>query len=98
MYILIALVIACSVGLATHYLLPQRELRGVALSPAIATVVAGVVYTALQWAGLAESSIWLWVASLGGGIGLGLAATIAITRSRASRDEAKAEELGLTPR
>ena len=98
MYILIAMVIAASAGLAAHYLLPARELRGVALSPVIATVTAGVVYTALQWAGVGENSVWLWVASLAGGIAAGLIATIALTRSRARRDEERAQELGLTPR
>lgn len=98
MYILIALVLACSVGIAAHYALPGRDLRGVVVSPAIATVAAGAVYTGLQWAGLAQNNIWLWLASVGGGIAIGVAATIALTRSREQRDAARAEELGLTPR
>ena len=54
MYILLALVAACSIGIALHYLLPHRELRGVAVTPAIATSAAALIYTGLQWAGIAR--------------------------------------------
>ena len=34
------------------------------LAPAIGAATAGVLYTILQWAGLAEDNPWLWAASI----------------------------------
>lgn len=98
MFVLIAVVVAGCVGLAAHYLLPHRDRRGVAVAPLAGAVAAGVIYTALQWVGLAESSIWLWLASLGVGILVAIFGTMALTRLRMTRDAARAEALGLTPR
>lgn len=95
MYILLALIAACSLGIGLHYLLPRRELRGVAVTPAIATAVSAAVYTILQWAGVAESSVWLWVASLVGGLGLAALATLLISRTRSRRDAAARQALGI---
>lgn len=97
MFILIAVVISCSVGIAAHFVLPGKDLRGAAVSGAIATVTTAVIYTVLQWAGLAENSIWLWLASLGGGIIASFVGTMFLTRSRARRDAERAVALGLTP-
>ncbi len=98
MYILLAFIAACSVGIALHYSLPQRNLRGVAVTPAIATVATGVIYTVLQWAGLPESSVWLWLASIGGGIAIAVIGTLVLVRVRAHRDARSAAELGIAPR
>lgn len=98
MFILIALVIACAAGIIAHFVLPRRDLRGAALSGALATVTAGVVYTALQWAGLGQDNVWLWVASLGGGIAMGFFGTLALTRLRERHDAERAAALGLTPK
>lgn len=98
MFILIAVVIACAVGITAHFALPGRDLRGAAVSGALATVTAAVVYTVLQWAGLAQDNIWLWLASIGGGIAAGWFGTLALTRSRARRDAERAEALGLAPK
>lgn len=95
MFVLIALVLSCSAGIAAHFALPGREYRGNALSAAIATVATGVIYTGFQWAGLAESSVVLWLASVGGGILIGVIATVWLTRSRAHRDAARARALGI---
>lgn len=96
MYILIAVIIACSVGIAAHYSLPRRDLRGVALTPAITTVATGVIYTGLQWAGLPETSLWLWLASIVGGIAIGVVSTILLTRARSTADATQAAELGIS--
>jgi len=95
MYILLALIAACALGIAVHFLLPERELRGAALVPGIATALAAIVYTGLQWAGLAETSIWLWLASVVGSVVLAGAAGAAITASRRRSDAAKKAALGI---
>lgn len=98
MFILIAVVIACAAGIIAHFVLPRRDLRGAAVSGALATVTAAVVYTALQWAGLAEDNVWLWVASIGGGVAAGFFGTLMLTRVRERRDAERAVALGLTPK
>ncbi|BDZ38837.1 hypothetical protein [Microbacterium suwonense] len=95
MYILLALIAACSLGIGLHYLLPARSLRGVAVTPAIATAAAAAIYTILQWTGVTESSVWLWVASLGGGLLLAALATIAISVLRTRHDAAARQALGI---
>ena len=91
MYILLALVAACAFGIGVHFLIGGRELRGVALTPAIATVAAGVIYTALQWAGIGQDSIWLWLASIVGSVAIAIVATLVIVAIRRRTDaEAKA--------
>lgn len=95
MYILLALVAACSIGIALHYLLPHRELRGVAVTPAIATSAAALIYTGLQWAGIAEDNGWLWLASIGGGVVLALLATLTLSAQRLHHDARAKQALGI---
>ena len=91
MYILLALIGACVLGIAAHYLIGGRELRGVAVTPAIATALAAIVYTASQWAGVGEDSVWLWLASVLGAVSVAALATVAIVAVRRRTDaEAKA--------
>ena len=95
MYILLALIAACALGVALHFLLPDRELRGVAVTPAIATATAAVVYTGMQWAGIAEDNVWLWVASIGGGVLLALLATLTLSAQRRHSDAQAKAALGI---
>ncbi len=95
MYILLALVGACALGIAAHYMIGGRELRGVALTPAVATALAAVIYTALQWLGVGEDSIWLWLASVVGSVGIAAAATVAIVATRRRGDAAAKAALGI---
>jgi hypothetical protein len=95
MYILLALIGACALGVALHFLLPQRELRGVAVTPGVATAVAAVVYTLMQWAGIGEDSVWLWVASIGGGLAVAALATLALSAARARSDASEKAALGI---
>jgi hypothetical protein len=91
MYILLALIGACALGILAHYLIAGRELRGVVVTPAIATAVSAVVYTGLQWLGLGEDSIWLWLASVLGAAAIAVVATLALVAARRRSDaEAKA--------
>ncbi|MFD5215705.1 hypothetical protein [Microbacterium sp. NPDC058345] len=95
MYILLALIAACAFGVALHFLLPHRELRGVAVTPAISTAAAAAIYTILQWTGIGESSVWLWVASIGGGLVLALLVTLTITAQRRHHDATAKQALGI---
>ncbi len=64
MQILLALIFGAVVGLAAHFLLPHRELRGVALSPLAGAAAAGVSWTLLTWAGIGSDSPVPWVVSI----------------------------------
>ncbi|MBS1696910.1 MAG: hypothetical protein JST25_00715 [Actinobacteria bacterium] len=95
MYILLALIAACVLGVAVHYAIPHRDVRGVALVPAIATAVAGAAYTLGQWAGLKESSVWLWLIALGGAVLASAVTGVILTRVRRHGDAARRIELGV---
>ncbi|MBT2485352.1 MULTISPECIES: hypothetical protein [unclassified Microbacterium] len=91
MYILLALIGACALGIGAHYLIGGRELRGVVVTPAVATAVSAIVYTGMQWAGVGEDSIWLWLASTVGAALVAALATVALVTVRHQADaEAKA--------
>lgn len=93
MHILLALIATIVAGIGVHFALPQRELRGVTLAPAIAGALGGVGYTALTWAGITEGDPLLWVYTIGGSIVLTILATLVITRRRASYDRRERERL-----
>ena len=95
MYILLALIGACALGIAAHFMIGGRELRGVVLTPAVATALAAVVYTGLQWAGVGEDSIWLWLASVLGSVVAAAAATVALVRFRRRADASARAALGI---
>lgn len=95
MYILLALIAACALGIALHFLLPSRELRGVTVTPGIATAVAAIIYTGMQWAGVGQDSIWLWVASIVGSLAVAAVSTLALTSARTRSDAAKRAALGI---
>ncbi|GAB3631079.1 hypothetical protein GCM10027421_04320 [Microbacterium shaanxiense] len=95
MYIVLALIAACALGIAVHYLLPHRALRGTAVVPAIAAAVAAIVYTLMQWSGVGEDSGWLWLASVGGGVVLAAVAGYVLTTIRHRTDAEKKVALGI---
>lgn len=64
MQILLALIFGAVVGLAAHFVLPHRELRGVALAPVTGAVAAAVSWTALTWMGLGADSPVPWIVSI----------------------------------
>jgi hypothetical protein len=95
MYILLALIAACALGIAVHYLLPDRTLRGVVLIPAIATAAAAVIYTVMQWAGVGQDSGWLWLASIVGATVIAAVAGYLLTLSRRNSDATRKAALGV---
>lgn len=95
MYILLALIAACALGIAAHYLVPRRHLRGVAMVPAVATAVAAIVYTAMQWMGVGQDSIWLWVASVVGAVVISVVVGYVVTDRRRRSDASEKAALGI---
>ncbi len=95
MYILLALIGACVLGIAAHFLIGGRDLRGVALTPAIATALSALVYTGLQWLGVGEDSVWLWLASVLGSVVVASVATIAVVAVRRRSDASAKAALGI---
>lgn len=95
MYILLALIAACALGVGAHFLIRDRDLRGTALTPAIATAVSAVVYTGMQWAGVGEDSVWLWLASVLGAVVVAVLATLAVVAVRRRGDARARAALGI---
>jgi hypothetical protein len=95
MYILLALIAACALGIAAHYLIQNRELRGVTVVPAVATASSALIYTIMQWTGVGEDSVWLWLASILGAVVIAAVTGIALTASRQRSDAAKRAALGI---
>lgn len=95
MYILLALLGACIIGIAVHFLIGGREVRGVALTPAIATAASALIYTSLQWSGVGEDSVWLWLASILGAVAVSAIATVVIVAARRRSDASTKAALGI---
>ncbi|MBN9211526.1 MAG: hypothetical protein BGO45_11165 [Microbacterium sp. 71-36] len=64
MQILLALIFGAVVGLAAHFVLPHREVRGVALAPVTGAAAAGVSWTLLTWVGIGFDSPVPWIVSI----------------------------------
>jgi len=95
MYILLALIAACALGIAVHYLLPNRTLRGVAVVPAVATAGSAVIYTVLQWTGVGQDSVWLWLASVVGSLVIAAVVGFVLSVTRRRSDAVKRAALGI---
>lgn len=95
MYILLALIATCAVGIGLHYLLPHRTLRGVAVVPAVATAASAVIYTVMQWSGVGEDSVWLWLTSTVGALAIAGVTGYVLTASRLRSDAEKRAALGI---
>ncbi|WP_298036816.1 hypothetical protein [uncultured Microbacterium sp.] len=95
MYILLALIAACALGIGVHYLIPNRELRGVALVPATATAASAAIYTIMQWSGMSQTNGWLWLASIVGSLAIAAVVGVVLTRRRQTEDAEKKAALGL---
>ncbi|MDQ1137057.1 putative membrane protein YeaQ/YmgE (transglycosylase-associated protein family) [Microbacterium sp. SORGH_AS 1204] len=95
MQILLGLILGAVIGLAAHFTLPHREVRGAALAPLAGAAAAAVVWTALTWMGFGVDAPVLWLVAV-----LAPAATVfallpLLSRARLSRDAADRARLGL---
>jgi hypothetical protein len=95
MLIVLALVAGAAAGLGLHYALPGRALRATALAPMFAAALAGAIWTALTWAGLAEDNPWIWAASLLLPPAVTAAVLALLTRARTAHDARERERLGI---
>ncbi|WP_150957567.1 hypothetical protein [Microbacterium testaceum] len=95
MEILLGLIIGAIVGLAGHFALPQRQLRGVALAPLAGAAASAIVWTALTWMGLGVGSPILWIVAVLAPAVTTFALVTVLTRSRVARDEADRVRLGV---
>jgi hypothetical protein len=64
MEILFVVLAGIILGIAVGAALPRRELRGIALVPAIGGAAASIVWVALTWLGMAWNGGWIWVITL----------------------------------
>lgn len=94
MQILLGLIIGAVVGLAAHFALPHRQLRGAALAPLAGAAAAAVMWTALTWSGLGVDSPILWLVAVLAPAATVLALIPVLTRLRLARDEADRARIG----
>ncbi len=64
MEILFVVLAGVILGIAAGAALPRRELRGIALVPAIGGAAASIFWVALTWFGMAWNGGWIWVITL----------------------------------
>ncbi|WP_139417645.1 hypothetical protein [Agromyces laixinhei] len=80
-------------GFAMQFVVPQRHLRGVAVSGSIGAAVAAVVWVALTWLGWPWDGGWIWVVSLVASALVPAAVLYLITPRRERGDTALFERL-----
>lgn len=95
MEIILALVFGAAVGAAIHFALPHRALRGRALAPVLGTVVAGLAWLALTWAGIGTESPWPWLSAIVLPAAVTAVAVTALTRARLAHDARERARLGI---
>lgn len=95
MQILLGLLIGAVIGLAAHFSLPHRELRGAALAPLAGAAAAGVAWTTLTWIGLGVDAPILWLVTILAPAATAFALVPLITRGRLARDERDRSRLGV---
>ena len=65
------------------------------MNTAIATATTAAVYTIMQWTGVGEGDVLLWVVSIGAGLALAAASTLVLTSQRTRRDTLEKQSLGI---
>ncbi|WP_243227515.1 hypothetical protein [Microbacterium sp. CIAB417] len=93
MEILLALIYGAAVGIAAHFALRGRELRGVALAPMIGAFVGGAVWLALTWAGVTTAEPWLWLAMLVAAPVVVVPVLVVLERVRSAHDARERQRL-----
>jgi quaternary ammonium compound-resistance protein SugE len=80
-------------GLAARYTLPNRELHGSMLVPAIGGSVAAVLWVGFTWLGLAWDGGLIWLFTLLLTAGVVLVVDAVLGRARARKDDVLLDEL-----
>lgn len=86
MEIVYVTVVGAGIGLLLRYLLPGREVYGVALLPALAAAVTVAAWAGLTWLGWKADGGWIWLASLGGATVASLVVALVLGRRRHAAD------------
>jgi peptidoglycan/LPS O-acetylase OafA/YrhL len=81
-------------GLAVHYALPWRGTHGIALIPAVAGIVAAIVWVGLTWLGWAWDGGWIWVVCLIAASVIAAVVDLYLGRHRKSSDARRLVALG----
>jgi hypothetical protein len=81
------------IGTIVRYVVPGRELHGLAVMPAAGVILGSLAWTISVWAGLEASSVWPWVISLGLATAGTIALAIELPKRRTSHDDALWAEL-----
>jgi Na+/proline symporter len=93
--ILLGLIIGAVVGLAAHFALPHRDLRGVALAPLAGAAASGISWTTLTWVGFASDSPIPWIVAIVAPVMTMLVLIPALSRVRQRDDAALRSRAGI---
>ena len=86
MELLFVLVIAAAIGGLVRYALPGRGTYGLFLLPAVAVVIAAIVWEGLTWLGWKYDGGWIWVVALGATLVGTVVVWLAVWRGRVRGD------------
>ncbi len=95
MEIVLAILAGVGAGLIAQYSLPHRDVRGVALVPAIGAVLAAAVWAGLTWAGWTTADPMLWLVGIGVPVVAVAPVAAIITRVRIAHDDRERVRLRL---
>lgn len=95
MLVVLALVFGAIAGVAAHYALPHRTLRGVAVGPLLGAVLGTATWTAMTWAGVGPENGGIWAASIAVPALLTTLALRILSGRRETRDAKIRRELGV---
>lgn len=94
MALLVAMVIAASLGWILRYVLPNRETYGVALTAGVCAAVTGLVWSGLLfWTDMYSEQVGIWLISIGAGVVVALIVPFLAGARRPKRDARLLEEL-----
>lgn len=82
------------IGIVARYGMPNRELHGSVLVPAIGVAAASVVWVALTWMGMRWDGGWIWTITIVVTIVVVIVADLLIGHHRRQSDELLLETLG----
>jgi hypothetical protein len=86
MEIVYVTVVGAGIGILLRYLLPGREVYGVALMPALGAAVTAATWAGLTWLGWKADGVWIWVAALGAATVVPLVVALVLSKRRHAAD------------
>lgn len=87
MELMFVAILGALIGAAARYALPNRELHGSVLIPAIGVAAACVSWVALTWLGMPWDGGWIWAIAMLFTIAVAVIADLLIGRFRRESDE-----------